>query len=32
MPGIGEGPITGMTKSVDYLRKVVAPELAKIGK
>ena len=32
MPGIGEGPITGMTQSVDYLRKVVAPELAKIGK
>jgi inosose dehydratase len=32
MPGDGEGPITGMTQSVDYLRKVVAPELAKIGK
>ena len=32
MPGIGEGPISGMTQSVDYLHNVVAPELAKIGK
>ena len=32
MPGIGEGPISGMKQSVDYLHNVVAPALAKIGK
>jgi inosose dehydratase len=29
MPGDGEGPITGMKESVDYLRNVVAPAVAK---
>ena len=32
MPGLGEGPISGMKQSVDYLHNVVAPALAKIGK
>jgi inosose dehydratase len=30
MPGIGEGPITGMKQSVDYLHKVVAPAVANL--
>jgi inosose dehydratase len=30
MPGLGEGPITGMKQSVDYLQNVVAPALAKL--
>jgi inosose dehydratase len=30
MPGIGDGPITGMKQSVDYLHKVVAPAVANL--
>jgi len=30
MPGLGEGPITGMKQSVDYLHNVVAPALASL--
>ena len=30
MPGVGEGPITGMKQSVDYLHNVVAPAVANL--
>jgi inosose dehydratase len=30
MPSLGEGPITGMKQSVDYLHNVVAPALANL--
>jgi inosose dehydratase len=30
MPGIGDGPITGMKQSVDYLHNVVAPAVANL--
>jgi inosose dehydratase len=29
-PGVGEGPITGMKESVDYLHNIVAPAVAKL--